>query len=90
MDEPLEILLALRRHDGSATRWLIDLLTTLEESENVCYLLDDQLRFIYCNSAWDRFADSNDAPELSGESVIGETLMTCVPHVLAGAYDRTC
>jgi hypothetical protein len=64
------------------------LLTTLEQSEDVCYILDGQLRFVYCNSAWDRFAGSNDAPELSGESVIGATLMTCVPEVLTGAYGQ--
>jgi hypothetical protein len=64
------------------------LLTTLEQSENACYILDGQLRFIYCNSAWDRFAASNDAPELLGESVIGATLMRYVPGVLTGAYEQ--
>jgi hypothetical protein len=37
---------------------------------------------------WDRFATSNDAFALSGESVVGTTLMASIPDVLTGVYEQ--
>jgi hypothetical protein len=90
MDEPLKILASMRREHGrdNPETWLFYLLKMLEKSESVSYILDGQLRFMYCNPAWDRFATSNDALALSGESVVGTTLMTSVPDVLTGVYEQ--
>jgi hypothetical protein len=62
------------------------MLKVLEVAEDVCYLLDQSHRFIYCNPAWDRFAAANGAARLTGESVVGTNVFDAIPKVLTGVY----
>ena len=86
-DKSLNVLLELS-HRGSATAegCLFNTLKVLEESPNVCYILDDRRRLVYSNPTWDRFAEENGAPELVGEALIGTDLFAAIPNVLASAY----
>jgi hypothetical protein len=65
---------------------LDDMVDALEESANVCFALDPDLRLIYCNPAWDEFAVGNDAPELASNAVIGTCLREVVGQELAPFY----
>jgi PAS domain-containing protein len=89
-DSPLRLLAEASsgRGQSSPGTWLFDTLRSAQDSRDVCYLLDEQRRFIYCNPAWDRFAQENGASQLTGESVIGTDLFAVVPAVLAGVYTR--
>jgi hypothetical protein len=58
----------------SAAPNLNDLLAALEQSPDVSFALDPDLRLIFRNEAWNRFAAENDAPELAGRDVIGTDL----------------
>src|SRR5262249_22167017 len=53
---------------------------------NVSYIVDGQHRFVYCNPAWDQFAESNGAPRLAQDAIIGRDLFDSVPSVLQDAY----
>jgi hypothetical protein len=58
-------------------------------SPAVSYILDSrQLRLMYCNPAWDRFAKANGAPQLTSGSVIGSDLFDAIPSVLRSAYSK--
>jgi len=65
---------------------LLRILQALETSGTVSYVLDSRYRLIHCNPAWDDFAASNGAPQLSAESVVGLDLFTVIPEVLHGYY----
>lgn len=62
------------------------IMQTLQKSAATSYILDSQCRFIYCNPAWDRFARSNGAPQLTGEAVVGSDLFAAIPDVLRAVY----
>jgi hypothetical protein len=62
------------------------IIKTFEKSVSVCYVLDSDHRFVYCNPAWDRFAKTNGAPELAGDHVIGSNLFSAIPDVLTRYY----
>ena len=72
-DSPLSLLQGASRKVQPGT-WLFTMLRNIQESGDVCYLLDAQRRFIYCNPAWDRFAEANGAAHLTGGSVLGTDL----------------
>ena len=59
---------------GNAIR-LADALRTLENTEQVSYVLDLSLNLAYHNKAWDKFARENSAPELAGGAAIGMNLL---------------
>jgi hypothetical protein len=67
---------------------LFDTLRSVQESSDVCYLLDEDRRLIYCNPAWDRFASANGAARLTGDSVLGTELFAVIPGALSDAYAR--
>src|SRR5262252_1899672 len=67
---------------------LQNLITTLENSDLVSYILDSDLRFAYCNPAWDEFASENGAPQLNHLRVVGTQLMPSIPLVLTPFYLR--
>jgi len=62
------------------------IMQALHRSAAISYILDSQCRFIYCNPAWDRFAWSNGAPQLTGEAVVGSDLFAAIPDVLRAVY----
>ena len=59
----------------------------IERSPAVSYILDSELRFVYCNPAWDRFAVANGASQLAGEAIVGRRLSGMIPDVLKPVYD---
>jgi hypothetical protein len=90
-DRPIKMYLELShlgRAKTSGGSWLFKTVKTLEETPSVCYMLDDQLRLIYCNPAWDRFAEANGAPNIAGECLIGTKLFASIPKVLTPLYKR--
>lgn len=52
----------------------------------VIYVLDENLKIVQCNPAWDRFAVENGAPGLTGSRVCGTGIMDVVPPVLHDFY----
>lgn len=47
----------------------------LDADPTVCFALDAQLRLVYCNPAWDRFALENGGSQLVSEQVIGRSIL---------------
>ena len=88
MDVPLSLLQSASRGVPTPGTWLFDTLRNAQESGDVCYLLDADRRFIYCNPAWDRFAEANGAPRLTGGAVLGTDLFAAIPGVLSDVYTR--
>lgn len=64
------------------------IIQALDRSPSVSYILDAQQRFLYCNPAWDKFASSNGAPELTGETVVGFRLFDAIPDALKDFYSH--
>ena len=64
------------------------LITTLESSDSVSYILDSDMRFAHCNPAWDEFASRNGAPQLNHRRMIGKPLLPAIPTVLTPFYLR--
>jgi len=62
------------------------LIRSLQLSTAVSYLVDEQLRFVYCNPAWDAFAIANGAPELALNALAGQSLFEAIPPVLQPFY----
>jgi len=62
------------------------MLPAIKRSAATTYILDSRCRFIYCNPAWNRFAISNGAPELTCEAVLGSDLFDVIPEVLSAVY----
>lgn len=56
--------------------------TALDQREDVACVLDSQLRFVYCNPAWDRFALANQGEDARGERVLGTALLDTVAEPL--------
>ncbi len=52
----------------------------------IIYALDQDLRLIRCNPAWDRFARDNGKAELTGSRVLGTCIMDVTPNVLQDFY----
>jgi hypothetical protein len=59
---------------------------TLEAETAVCFVIDEQLRLIYCNPAWDRFAMQNDAPHVRGEHLLGAPVLDSTSGDLLDHY----
>jgi hypothetical protein len=52
----------------------------------VAYLLDEHLRFTYCNPAWSRFAKENGGVGLEPERWLGRSILEAVPPILRNYY----
>ena len=65
-----------------------DLIIAADENPHVSYMLDADLRFTYCNPAWDWFAAENGAPELTGTSMVGTDLRLVMVEALRPFYTR--
>jgi PAS fold len=64
-------------------------MSALQRSPVVSYILDSQFRILYCNPAWNRFASANGAPQLTSDAVIGFDLFDAIPDNLRGLYCDT-
>ncbi len=60
----------------------------LEQSGNVTCVVDDALRLVYCNPAWDSFAFSNNGEAAVASRVVGTNLMDVVAEPLKPVYER--
>jgi hypothetical protein len=54
--------------------------------EDVIYLLDEELRFVDCNPAWDQFAADNGGIGISRADVFGRSILDFLPDVLRSFY----
>jgi hypothetical protein len=62
-------------------------LDVLERARDTSFALSEPLDIIYCNSAWDRFAQENGgSQEMQGRSVISKNLLDFVTPELRGFY----
>lgn len=60
-----------------------------ENEESVIFILDELLRFQYCNAAWDRFAQENGAdPKVYRSRQIGRSVLDVTPPVLKDFYAK--
>jgi hypothetical protein len=71
---------------GTVHGHLSRIMQALQRSAAVSYILDSQFRIMYCNPAWNRFARSNGAPQLTSEGVVGSDLFDSIPEVLRAVY----
>jgi hypothetical protein len=62
------------------------IMQALQRSAAVSYILDSQFRIMYCNPAWNRFARSNGAPQLTSDAVVGCDLFDAIPEALRTLY----
>lgn len=60
--------------------------SALEASEDVSCQLNNDLRIIYCNPAWDRFALANNGGWALSDRVLGSMIMDFVPSSLLEFY----
>ena len=65
---------------------LEDILRALDQSADVSFVLDCDLRLIYRNQAWNKFASENDASQLAAQSVIGTDLRNVIGSELMPFY----
>ena len=61
-------------------------LTTLESSDAVIYATDPELRLIYANPGWDRFAEANGAPHLVRAELMREGVLEVIRGPLKDFY----
>lgn len=55
-------------------------------NEDIVYLLDDELRFVDCNSGWDSFAAQNGGRGISRTEILGRLILDYIPDVLRTFY----
>lgn len=60
----------------------------LDQSEDVACVLDSELRFLYCNPAWDRFALANQGEKALRERVLGTALLDAVAEPLRRFFEH--
>lgn len=61
-------------------------ISTLEASGDVSCQLNSDLRIVYCNPAWDRFARANNGGMALSDRVLGSMIMDFVPSELHEFY----
>ncbi len=67
---------------------LSGIMQALEHSPAISYIVDSDYRVMYCNPAWNRFAEANGAPHLTSHAVVGSDLFDAIPEVLTGFYSH--
>lgn len=65
---------------------LATLVESLRLEPSVSFVLDDGLRFVYCNPAWDTSAIGHGAPQLALNALAGKPLFTFIPRLLQPFY----
>ena len=57
-----------------------------ERDPDVVFILDRELRIVFCNAAWDRFARENDGESLLRPAPYGNSVLDAVPERLKRLY----
>lgn len=65
---------------------LEDWIQDLEHSRDVLYVLDRDLRILYCNQAWDDFAAQNEGQKLIRTSILGQSILQAIAAPLQEFY----
>lgn len=65
--------------------WLRDV---FESSDDIVYVLDEDLRIADCNSCWDKFAAENGGVGLALSDIRGRKIFEFIPTVLWGFYKK--
>jgi len=60
----------------------------LEKDPAIIYVLDQDLRIIYCNQAWDRFAAENGGGDLSRQRALGLSVIDITPPPLKEFFEK--
>lgn len=63
-----------------------ELIDALEKDQMVAYVLDRSLTILYCNPAWDVFAQKNNGADALRKAVVGRRLTDCVGPLLRPLY----
>jgi hypothetical protein len=63
-----------------------DLYEGYEHAPVVTFALDHRLRIVYCNEAWDRFAESNGGAAMKRRTPYGSNVLDVVPEFLKPLY----
>lgn len=63
-------------------------LKELEADPAVIFALDRNLRLVFCNASWDRFARENDGEAWLAEHALGKNIMDVVTEPLQPFYQR--
>jgi len=74
--------------EGTEQGDLSAVVRALEGTAGASYILDSQFRIIYCNPAWNYFAESNGARQLTGNGAVGLRLFDAIPDVLRVLYSQ--
>lgn len=61
-------------------------LETMEKEQAIIYLLSPDLNVVYCNKAWDIFAQENGGIVLNREEVLGRPVLDAIPDALKPFY----
>lgn len=64
-------------------------LPTFDRSDDIVCALDDELRIVYCNPAWDRFAAENDGEGCESKRVIGTPILSHISEPLTRFFRTT-
>jgi hypothetical protein len=60
----------------------------LEKDPAVIYVLDRDLRIVYCNESWDRFAAQNGGSGLERQHQLGRAVMDAIPLPLKAFFEE--
>jgi hypothetical protein len=60
----------------------------LASDDSIIYVLDGDLRLVYCNPAWDKFADDNGGDALRWDAPRGNRLLDAVAEPLRPFYEQ--
>src|SRR4051794_2604313 len=65
---------------------LKDCFEEFERMSSTIFVLDRRFQIVYCNEAWDRFAESNEAMQLKRPAPYGRCVLDGVPKFLSTLY----
>lgn len=63
-----------------------NLFEEFERKSSVIFVLDRRLQIVYCNEAWDRFAEANGGARLKRPNLYGICVLDAVPEFLKDLY----
>jgi len=70
---------------GRKTHWWSE---HLEKDPAIIYVLDQDLRIIYCNETWDRFAEENGGGNLLRPRALGLSVIDLTPSPLKEFFEK--
>ena len=60
----------------------------VEADDSIVFMLDPDLRIVYCNAAWDLFASQNNGVGLLRSAISGTAILDAIPEPLKSFYAR--